>query len=156
MVYDFEVRKLSQRFYDDYSGVQYMDLIKKLNRRYNMLLVETHYDYYICIPFRSHISHEFAYKFKNSIRSQTCNSGLDYTKICIISKPEYIDDDYAVVDSDEYTEMVKNINTIVNEAVAYINEYVNHIKDVNKISKKKFRKKYYYSSLKYFHKELGI
>ena len=120
------------------------------------MLVDTHSDYYICIPFRSEIGHEYAYKFRHSIRSQRSHSGLDYTKICIINDGNYIDEKPAVVDQDEYREMRDNIETIVDEAVSYINVYIDHVKGISRLNNRQYRKKYWYTTLKYFHAELGI
>lgn len=59
---------------------------------------------YICVPFRSHIHHKNAFLFKNTERSKTDSSGLDYSKTVLIRPEDY--DKYltenAVVDTDEY------------------------------------------------------
>ena len=57
---------------------------KKKERRYACLLIQSHYGYFICIPYRTEISHKYAYHFRKSSRSQKHRSGLDYTKIAII------------------------------------------------------------------------
>ncbi|MBQ9437971.1 MAG: hypothetical protein IJU50_06525 [Lachnospiraceae bacterium] len=156
MNFDFEVRKLTQRFYLERPIQEFRDLLRKHERGYSTLLVDTHSDYYICIPFRSEIGHEYAYKFRHSIRSQRSHSGLDYTKICIINDGNYIDEKPAVVDQDEYREMRDNIETIVDEAVSYINVYIDHVKGISRLNNRQYRKKYWYTTLKYFHAELGI
>lgn len=74
----------------------------------------------------------------------------------IVSNPEYISSKDAVVDHDEYIEVVKNINEIVEQALDYLEEYINWFHGKSKLSKKKYVKRYKYSTLKYFHKELGI
>ena len=56
-------------------------MLKKQKRAYNCLLFQTHYNYFICIPYRSEISHSFSYLFKKSKRSKQHSAGLDYTKI---------------------------------------------------------------------------
>lgn len=153
MNYIFEIKKLTKSFYDIHNGDE--DIIRKTQRAFNVLLVDVK-DYYICIPFRSHISHEYAYKFKDSERSKTNDSGLDYTKICIINDSNYIDNSITTVDNDEYKEMISNIDIIVEGAINYIDEYIDHINGIKTLSKRKFSKKYKYSSLKYFHSELGV
>ena len=60
------------------------ELLKKKERRYACLLIQSHYGYFICIPYRTEISHKYAYHFRKSSRSQKHRSGLDYTKIAII------------------------------------------------------------------------
>ena len=62
----------------------YKELLKKKERGYACLLIQSHYGYFICIPYRTEISHKYAYHFRKSSRSQEHRSGLDYTKIAII------------------------------------------------------------------------
>lgn len=44
---------------------------------------------YICVPFRSHIHHKNAFLFKNTERSKTDSSGLDYSKTVLIRPEDY-------------------------------------------------------------------
>ncbi|MBQ9032315.1 MAG: hypothetical protein IJ106_12825 [Parasporobacterium sp.] len=156
MEYTFEIRKLSSLFYTNYPQSEFPEIERKHTRGYATLLIDTHDGYLICIPFRSHISHESAYMFKNSVRSRTNDSGLDYTKICIIDNLDYIDDVPGIVDTDEYIEVRDNLDLIVEEACNYIEEYVSHKKGIALLSNRQFRKKYWFTTLKYFHKELNI
>ena len=50
--------------------------------------------------YRLSISSSF--KFKKTQRSKSHRSGLDYTKIVIITKSEYIDTKDALIDKDEF------------------------------------------------------
>ena len=70
-------------------------------RIHDCLLLQAHYDYFICIPYRSHISHPYAYHFRESARSRKSHSGLDYSKTVIIQNPEYITSENAIIDHDE-------------------------------------------------------
>ena len=65
--------------------------------------------------------------FKNTQRSQRTKSGLDYSKIVIITNSDYFDKTPAIVDKDEYNETVKHMPTIAREAVDYVDTYINHI-----------------------------
>lgn len=47
--YDFQVLKLTQEFYNKYTNPPYVEIETKENRRYNCLLIQTHYDYFICV-----------------------------------------------------------------------------------------------------------
>lgn len=76
----------------------------KPKRPYTFLLIDTHEDYYICIPFRSSITHKNSYLFKHSKRSKKTKSGLDYSKVVLIQNDEYIDSKRAIIDQDEYKE----------------------------------------------------
>lgn len=153
---DFQILKLTTDFYNDYPNPPYLEILKKEKRAYNCILFQTHYNYYICVPYRTRISHTYAYCFKNSARSRKYRSGLDYTKIVIINKNEYIDNKDALVDKDEYNETMINIKRIEREALEYVEDYVGHIKGENVLHPQEFKRRYSFSPLKYFHRELGI
>ena len=155
--FDYQVLNLTEQFYLDYPDPPYKEIIRKKNRPYNCLLIQSHYGYFICIPYRSHIRHKYAYHFKNSIRSINNNSGLDYTKIVIVKNKAYIGISDAIIDADEYKETRDNIKFIKNDAQSYIDNYVNHICNNSHINdQRKFNRIYGFSTLKYFHEELGI
>ena len=130
----------------------------KDKRPYGCLLIKTHNDYYICVPFRSHIHHKNAFLFKNTERSKADSSGLDYSKTVLIRSEDY--DKYlienAVVDTDEYKAARINIYKIEKQISKYIEGYVKSVSDFENADKKSFERKYKYSTLKYFHDILGI
>lgn len=130
----------------------------KDKRPYGCLLIKTHNDYYICVPFRSHIHHKNAFLFKNTERSKIDSSGLDYSKTVLIRPEDY--DKYlienAVVDTDEYKAVRMNIYKIEKQISKYIEGYVKSVSDFENADKKSFERKYKYSTLKYFHDILGI
>ena len=155
--FDYQVLNLTTKFYSDYPDPPYKEIVRKDVRPYNCLLIQSHYDYFICIPYRSHVNHKYAYKFKYSKRSRRTNSGLDYTKIVIIKNTDYIGISDAVVDTDEYKETRNNITYIKNDSQTYIDDYIKykHGKST-KYDERNFKRVYGFSTLKYFHKELGI
>ena len=93
---DYQILQLSSAFYRHYKSPPYHEILKKNNRPYNCLLFQTHYDYYICIPYRTEISHSYAYRFKNSKRSRKHKSGLDYTKIVIINNSFFFNRNFII------------------------------------------------------------
>lgn len=107
--------------------------------------------------YRSHINHRYAYRFKNSIRSKRAKSGLDYSKTVIVIDSRYIGNQNAVIDKDEYNETRDNIEYIKADVQKYIDEYVDYVlgKQI-KYDSKEVARIYQFSTLKYFHKELGI
>ena len=122
--FDYQVLHLSKKFYTDYPNPPYRELVIKEARPYNCLLIQSSYDYFICIPYRSHINHKYAYRFKHSERSRKNKSGLDYIK---------------------------------NDAQEYINNYIEYnLGNSEKYNEKAFNRIYGYSTLQYFHNELGI
>ena len=92
MEFDSDVYLLSEDFRNAYPQAIYPELMSKGGRPYNCLLIDTHDDYLICIPYRSNINHKNAYLFKNSLRSRQARSGLDFSKIVLIKNPNYIDE----------------------------------------------------------------
>lgn len=155
--YTYQVLRLTKEFYTDYPNPPCVEIEQKESRRYNCLLIQTHYDFFICVPFRSNVKHKNCYRFKNSKRSKMGNSALDYSKIVIINDTKYLDTKQGIVDSDEYKEMVQHINKIANDAVSYVEDYVAYHNDVEKhISKEEYQRRYRFSSLQYFHDILKI
>lgn len=153
---DYQILQLTERFYNAYPNPPYKEIMKKHSRAYTCLLFQTNYDYYICIPYRTEISHPYAYHFKKSVRSRKHKSGLDYSKIVIINKNEYIDSHDALVDKDEFNETMIHLKKIKEDALSYVEIYVKCKKNEFMIHPREFDRRYKYSTLKYFHKELGI
>ena len=151
----FNVCHLSPEFSNAYSADMYPELMLKTKRPYCCLFINLGI-YQVCIPYRSNILHKYAYMFNKSARSANKKSGLDYSKVVIITKLEYLDVKQAVVDQDEYRETRDNIQKIVDGITLYIDEYVGHMKGKKILHCREFDRKYKYSTLKYFHSELGI
>ena len=153
---DYQILKLTDEFFNAYPNPPYVEILKKRQRAYNCILFQTHYGYFICVPYRTEISHKYAYHFKNSIRSRMHKSGLDYTKIVIITDAKYIDTQDALIDKDEYNETMVNLEKIKSEALMFVEDYVLHIKKQKMLHPKEFKRRYLFSPLKYFHAEMGI
>ena len=83
-------------------------------------------------------------------------SGLDYTKIVIIANKEFISSDEAIIDQDEYTETVRHIGRIRQDAERFVQDYIAHISGIHMLSEREFDRRYRYAPLKYFHEEMGI
>lgn len=101
---DYQILKLTDEFYRDYPNPPYQEILKKRQRAYNCLLFQTHYGYFICIPYRSEIHHKYAFHFSSTIRSRKHKSGLDYSKIVIINTTRYIESVDTIIDKDEFNE----------------------------------------------------
>ena len=153
---DYQILRLTNKFYNDYPNPPYKEILKKKHRAYNCLLFQTHYEYFICIPYRTEIHHPYAFHFTTTERSKIHRSGLDYSKIVIISKTEYIDSVDVLIDKDEFNETMINLGHIKKEALKFVEEYVEHEKGIGLLHKREFDRRYGFSPLKYFHDELGI
>ena len=151
MEYIAEIYSLSQQFYSDYPNNQYPEIVIKRGRPYSCLLIEYIDDLFICVPFRSHVPHKYAYHFKSSARSRQHRSGLDYTKVILIRNPVYLDTvTPAVVDQDEYKEVIQNLPRIVQEVYNYILDYKNDLNGIQKLHPKEWQRRYRMSTLPYF------
>lgn len=157
MEYSAEIYQLTQAFIKDFPLSEYPEMMHKLGRPYNCLFVDTHCDYYICIPYRSQISHDNAFLFKGTKRSLCSKSGLDYSKIILVTESRYLTGEKnSVIDQDEYNETQKNLDRIVNEAIGYIDGYIGHITGTHPLHPQEFKRRYRYSTLPYFHKIMNI
>lgn len=156
MEYDYEVRLLSTDFTAKYPAAQYPEIMVKHERPYTCLLIESKDGYLICVPFRSNITHGNAYMFRNSARSRQSHSGLDYSKIVLLTDFTFLDTVPAIVDQDEYNEMAQNLGTIVTEVSAYIDSYIAHLNGSAPLHPREFSRRYQFSTLSYFHNILGL
>ncbi len=155
--FTYQVLNLTEKFYMDYPNPPYSEFVTKGARPYNCLLIQSRYGYFICIPYRSNVKHRYSYRFKNSERAKCKKSGLDYTKVVIVTDSDYIGTQDAVIDTDEYKETRENISKIIKDVQKYIDTYVSYIlKTAGKLDEREFQRAYQYSTLKYFHKELGM
>jgi len=151
MEYVAAIYNLSAQFYSDYPHTKYPEIALKHGRPYSCLLVEYMDDLYICIPFRSHVRHKYAYHFKTSSRSRKSQSGLDYTKSILIKEDNYLDSaTTAIVDQDEYKETVLNLPRITQEVYDYISDYKDDLNGVRKLHPKEWQRRYGKSTLPYF------
>ena len=119
---DYQILKLTDDFYNDYPDPPYKEILKKRKRAYNCLIFQSHYDYFICIPYRSEIKHKYAFHFSHTNRSKIHKSGLDYTKIVIINKMNYIDSVDAIINQDEFRETIKHLEQIKEEALDFVED----------------------------------
>ena len=156
MEFDVEIRRLSPKFAQDYPNSKYPELMYKNDRPYTCLLIDTHLDYFICVPYRSEIGHRNAYLFSTTARSKRSASGLDYSKVAIIKDTSYIDSAQAIVDKDEFNETMRNIVQISTDICSYVESYCNHCNGKVPMHERSFARCYQFSTLKYFHDILGI
>ena len=156
MEFDYQFLLLTPEFFQIHPPEQYPELLQKESRVYNCLVIDTMYDYYICIPFRTEMHHKNGYKFKASKRSRAHQSGLDYSKIVILKDSSFLSSDSAIVDDDEYNETVTHIRQIAKGASNYVQNYVLHVQGDALLDPHDFLWRYGFSTLKYFHEELGL
>ena len=65
-------------------------------------------------------------------------------------------EDNAIVDRDEYSEAMSNINQIVFGSEKYLNTYINHVNQTQVLHQREYDRHYKFSTLPYFHDVLNI
>lgn len=148
--YQYKLQYLSSTFYEDYNSNCYPEIENKNNRPYIVILIKIKNNTF-AIPFRTNISHNNCYKFKTSSRKTCKITGIDYTKAIIVNNKKYLGAP-ATIDNKEYVELSNNYIFIINQFKKYVNDYIHYCHSNNYYKKRKFQ----YTTLKYFHKELGI
>lgn len=153
--YHYEILRLSKKFYQNYPKNKYPELLRKDDRPFDVMTFEILSNLYVCIPFRSDMMHNNGFLFKKSKRSRSHHSGLDFSKIVLLENRKYLSE-LGVVDKDELEESYINLSKIYYQALKYINDYINHITLKKTLSKEEFKRKYQFTTLSYFHKELCL
>lgn len=138
---------LTQQFYIDYKSCY--EIEQKQNRPYIMVLATiSNIDF--AIPLRSHIKHD------NVLWTDKANRcGLDFSKaVVIVDKLKYIDYSTApVIRQNEFNSLRGKEYIVKSKMESYLNKY---IKAYNKQEIPRNKRFYNFSTLQYFHKELGI
>lgn len=144
---DNKPKHLTKLFYETYSSCK--EILKKEDRPYCVALFEVD-GITFAIPFRTHINHKYSYIFKKSPRSN--QSGLDFTKAVVIVSQDFIGDE-TIIDSKEYSEFINKQAVIINRFKKFIKDYKEWTSDPAYYRAENIVK---FSSLKYFHNELGL
>lgn len=141
----------------------YPEIESKKSSPYFVMLF-TIKDNRFALPFRTNIRHDYCFRFHTSSRPTESITGIDFTKAVIVNNDEYIGD-AARIDDKEYNELYYNHQTVIREFKAYLDGYIRyalktfaseHKPKSPKALKYRGASKYLYTSLKYFHRELGI
>ena len=148
---NFTLNKLSAEFYLNYPTDKFPEIEQKQDRPYVVLLIQIENNTF-ALPFRTHIKHNFCYKFSNSGRETDSATGIDFTKAVIVNNPDFIGEETSI-DDKEYLELSKKYFFIIKKFKNFLSGYVNF---VQKGATPFDAKKYQFSTLKYFHKELNL
>lgn len=152
---EYEIWKLSSSFYNDYPESQYPEILRKSGRPYNVIVFETKEDYYVCVPFRTYLNHQQGFHFPQHNHLNGGNPGIDYSKMLIVKNDNYIGQ-ATLIEPSQMAFFNANIATIQQEIFGYLEGYINHINGTTILHPRQFIRKYQYTTLKYFHSELGI
>lgn len=152
---NIELRFLTQAFYQKYTSVIYPEICAKDGRPYAILLVKIDSNTF-AIPLRTNIQHKYCYKFKNTNRNTNSSTGLDFSKAVIVNELKYIDfNTTATIDNKEYLEISNKHFFIEKKFKEFLDKYKKVINDPVKYSYE-YNLLNKYSTLKYFHIEIGL
>ena len=144
-----QLRSLSDQFYADNKGLQ--EALDSSNdgkvRGYGIVVVDLN-GLMFGIPLRSNLNHKFGFI---SERSEGTKKGLDYTKALLIQKEEYVSRAYKIPTT-EFTHLNDNKEKIQEYFKKFITRYI----DAHNKNDTNILRNYRYSTLKNYHKELGI
>ena len=147
----YEINYLSEDFFEKYDSKHFPEIEHKLNRPYLVLVFKVENNTY-AIPFRTNVSHKACYRFKNSSRDTHSFTGLDYSKAVVVNDDRYIGT-AAFIDEKEFLELNRKYYFIIKQFSAYVSGYKKYVAgELDDFSSKKYR----YSTLQYFHSEIGI
>ena len=148
---NYQLNYLTADFYEKYNSNDYPEIENKDNRPYMVVLIKID-DNTFAIPFRTNVPHNNCYKFKNSTRPTNTVTGLDYTKAVIVNDSKYIGVAARINDM-EYKELSNKSVFIIRQFEKFIADYIAYANGKkNYYAVRKFK----FTTLKYFHKELGI
>ena len=146
-----KISYLTEKFYKFYNFESYPEVLQNEDRPYIVWLIKIEKNTF-GIPFRTNIGHKNCYKFKKSKRETQKSTGLDFSKAVILNNEAYIGAD-ANIDNYEYSELDSKKDHIFKRFEKYVKNYIKYIKNNNKML---LDWKYKYSTLMYFHDELGL
>lgn len=134
---------LSDEFYKTYSDCP--EIMRKYNRPYVCLEVRID-ELTFAIPLRHHIPHRHCFPTIE-------NSGLDYTKAVVISRSDYLRNERPTIEQKEYNLIKKSEHRIEQGMRKYLKLYRSawQYRD-----NPEYQKILHWSTLQYFHKELGL
>jgi len=146
-----EFHKLSAAFYVKFN--QYEEILNKENRPYYVLILELDGITY-AIPLRSNISHSYCFIADDSSGRRR---GLDYSKAVIITDViQYIDPAPITIQQKEFNILKQQEFLIKRQFSSYVALYKKEVRRRQKNPAIPVSAILCYSSLKYFHKELGL
>lgn len=147
----FTLNKLSMAFYEAYPTVKYPEIEHKPSRPYVVMVVDIDGNKF-ALPLRTNIRHNYCYKFNNTGRNTSSSTGIDFTKALIVNDVNFIGGS-TTIDNKEYVELMNKYYFVIKKFKNYLAGYIQYRKSGGN---EFVARKYQFTTLKYFDKELGI
>lgn len=139
---------LTKQFYQDHPKKHYSEIERKETRMYAMFTIKIDAIEF-AIPFRSNINHPHAFFTDKANRC-----GIDYSKAVVITKDSYVDKVSTVtLRQNEFNVLKQNEHVVRKGFIKYLDKYKKSLNNQH-IPRNKILCDY--STLQYFHTELGI
>lgn len=149
---NFRLHKLSSQFFIDFPKMNFPEIEEKVDRPYVVLLVKIGNNAF-GLPLRTNLRHSYGYKFVSTTRQTNSSTGIDFTKAVILNNTQYLGK-ATTIDNKEYIELDSKFFHIKAKFERYVQGYVSYKK--KNVIDENLERKYKYSTLQYYHKELGI
>jgi protein AbiQ len=140
--------RLTPEFFDTYG--LHTEILNKQGRPYYVLILEVDMIVY-AIPLRSQISHQYCFLADGT------SGGLDFSKAVVITdQQKFVDPKPTMIREQEFLFYRRNRNKFTKKFSAYVRFYKSEVVRHNGNPALPIPPVCIYSTLKYFHKELGL
>lgn len=119
------------------------------DRGYGVLYLK-HGSLIFALPLRSKLNHPNGFKTLFDKQEGAWN-GVDYSKALIVDADDLAHEAFKPRDEAEYTKIKNNSDKIAKEFFEYLAEYIVSIREG-----KELKQKFKFTTLQYFHEELGL
>lgn len=124
------------------------------NRGYGVLFVQC-FGLTFAIPLRSNMNHSHGFKTvktKSGKSGKFVWNGVDYTKALVVLDSDLEKEAFKTRTTEEHNKIRRNSEKIEREFISYVQGYVDYVRSGDRTPPRK----YAYTTLKYFHTELGL
>jgi len=142
-----ELRRIKEASYQRLSAERPQVLTK--NRGYGVLYFR-HGEMIFALPLRSNLNHPNGLRTIFDKRAGQWN-GVDYSKALIVDPDDLLPEAFKPKNSAEYDKIKANSEKIKREFFEYLAEYIVSIREGKELDRK-----FHFTTLQYFHRELGL
>ena len=153
MHFTYQICCLTDDFYRFVSAQKYSEIMADKKRPYFIMINENYPDVYICSPFRTNVHHKECYRLPVVIPNTA--PAIDYSKTLLLQADDYIGNEM-MIDKTQYKKLKSRIATIANEIIEYIDLYQKLVNNPESCKTQLYRKKFRYTTLKYFTHHLSL
>jgi protein AbiQ len=145
-----DIRPLKQDFYNQLI-IGKPQVLQK-NRGYGVVSITIN-DLIYAIPLRSNLNHTNGFKtISIEIDGQIVWNGLDYSKALIVESDNIGTTSFNTRNQEEFDKIQENKDKIKSEFATYVSNYIKCVEKGTSSTDRRFK----FTTLQYFHSELGI